>query len=333
MSELLIPLHVSYIRSLGENTDDLSYHYSAHLRVNAIYWALTALCIMDHKDALDRDALIAFVTSCWDDEAGGFGAHPGHDAHLLATLSAIQILVTLDALERINVDRVVQFIVSLQQPSGVFAGDQFGEIDTRFTYCAINALSLLKRLDELGSERISLTVEYFRKCRNFDGGFGAVIGAESHAAQVFVCTAGLAILDKLDAVLGQDGRETLAWWLCERQLPNGGLNGRPEKLEDVCYSFWVLSALSILNKLEWIDSSKLTSFILRSQETEKGGIADRPGDEPDVFHTHFGVAGLSLLGYPGLVDLDPVYCMPAAIIEKLGLRKGWTALPRQQKTK
>ena len=27
--------------------------------------------------------------------------------------------------------------------------------------------------------------------------------------------------------------KTLAWWLAERQLPNGGLNGRPEKLEDV----------------------------------------------------------------------------------------------------
>lgn len=46
---------------------------------------------------------------------------------------------------------------------------------------------------------------------------------------VFVCTAALAILDRLD-VIDQD---TLAWWLAERQLPNGGLNGRPEKLEDV----------------------------------------------------------------------------------------------------
>jgi len=39
--------------------------------------------------------------------------------------------------------------------------------------------------------------------------------------------------------------------------------------------------------------------------------------------------GLSLLGYPGLVDLDPVYCMPASIIEARGLRKGWEALPRR----
>lgn len=46
---------------------------------------------------------------------------------------------------------------------------------------------------------------------------------------VFVCVGALAILGHLDEV----DHEQLAWWLAERQLPNGGLNGRPEKLEDV----------------------------------------------------------------------------------------------------
>jgi prenyltransferase beta subunit len=27
------------------------------------------------------------------------------------------------------------------------------------------------------------------------------------------------------------------------------------------------------------------------EDLENGGIADRPGDVADVFHTHFGVAG------------------------------------------
>ena len=46
---------------------------------------------------------------------------------------------------------------------------------------------------------------------------------------MFVCVAALAILDRLDEV----DEEVLGWWLSERQLPTGGLNGRPEKLEDV----------------------------------------------------------------------------------------------------
>ncbi|KAG8924424.1 Geranylgeranyl transferase type-2 subunit beta 1 [Tulasnella sp. 418] len=74
------------------------------------------------------------------------------------------------------------------------------------------------------------------------------------------------------------------------QLPNGGLNGRPEKLEDVCYSFWVLSSMAILAKVHWIDRDGLISFILSAQDTEGGGIADRPDNMVDVFHTLFGVA-------------------------------------------
>jgi len=39
---------------------------------------------------------------------GGFGAHPDHDAHILSTLSAIQILVMQDALDKVDADRVVK---------------------------------------------------------------------------------------------------------------------------------------------------------------------------------------------------------------------------------
>lgn len=45
---------------------------TAHLRMNAVYWALTALCVMGHKDALDREETVDFVMSCWDEEAGLF---------------------------------------------------------------------------------------------------------------------------------------------------------------------------------------------------------------------------------------------------------------------
>lgn len=59
--------------------------------------------------------------------------------------------------------------------------------------------------------------------------------------------------------------DLLGWWLCERQLPSGGLNGRPEKLPDVCYSWWVLASLTMLGRLHWINASKLRLFILATQ--------------------------------------------------------------------
>lgn len=87
---------------------------------------------MDRKDALDREEMIAWVMRCWDDEmgehthlsllrlmgptvessvsfvAGAFGAHPRHDGHLLATLSAIQILAMQDAMDRLDKQRIAR---------------------------------------------------------------------------------------------------------------------------------------------------------------------------------------------------------------------------------
>jgi geranylgeranyl transferase type-2 subunit beta len=97
----------------------------------------------------------------------------------------------------------------------------------------------------------------------------------------------------------------------------------------VCYSFWVLSALSILQKVKWIDSDALIKFILSAQDPEGGGIADRPGDMVDVFHTHFGLCGLSLLGYPGLKEINPIYCLPAEVTKRLGLHGEYQVLGKE----
>jgi geranylgeranyl transferase type-2 subunit beta len=48
-----------------------------------------------------------------------------------------------DALDVINVDHLVQYVRSLQQPDGSFCGDKWGEVDTRFSFCAVACLSLL----------------------------------------------------------------------------------------------------------------------------------------------------------------------------------------------
>lgn len=46
---------------------------------------------------------------------------------------------------------------------------------------------------------------------------------------VFCCVGALAITGSLHHI----DKDLLGWWLCERQVKNGGLNGRPEKLPDV----------------------------------------------------------------------------------------------------
>ncbi|KAH6648617.1 type-2 proteins geranylgeranyltransferase subunit beta [Truncatella angustata] len=313
--QLTTATHVKYIQSLDSKKDEYEYWLTEHLRMNGLYWGLTALHLLRHPDALPRDATIDFVLSCQHDN-GGFGAAPSHDAHMLSTVSAVQILALVDGLDELDKRgkgraTTGKFMADLQnKETGTFAGDEWGEEDTRFLYGALNALSLLglKHLVD-----IDKAVNHIIACSNFDGGYGLTPGAESHSGQIFTCLAALTIAGRLDTV----EVDKLGRWLSERQKPNGGLNGRPEKDEDVCYSWWVLSSLAMIGKTHWIDRDALIKFILRCQDTELGGFSDRPGNMVDVWHTLFGLTGLSLLGYPGLDTVDPVYCLPKSTVERV----------------
>jgi len=55
---------------------------------------------------------------------GGFGAHPGHDAHILTTVSAVQILAIEGALDQVDKDKIAScesITVKLGKPSSVAA--------------------------------------------------------------------------------------------------------------------------------------------------------------------------------------------------------------------
>jgi len=332
---LLTSAHVRYIQSLDTQKDDYNYWLTEHLRLNGLYWGLTALHTLGHPEALPRDETIDFVLSC-QHENGGFGAAPGHDAHMLSTVSAVQILALVNAFDELETRgkgkaqvgkcwssclslfpwspaNFLPDIAGLQnRQTGTFTGDEWGEEDTRFLYGAFNALSLLGLMDLID---VSKAVDHIASCANFDGGYGSAPGAESHASQIFTCVGALSIADRKDLI----DVDRLGRWLSERQLTGGGLNGRPEKKEDVCYSWWVLSSLEMIGRIHWIDRDSLITFILNCQDTERGGLSDRPGNMVDVWHTVFSITGLSLLGYPGLQPVDARYCLPkSTILRALG---------------
>ncbi|XP_071495765.1 geranylgeranyl transferase type-2 subunit beta-like [Diadema antillarum] len=313
--DLLLDKHVEYIAKYGSKKDDYEYVMTEYLRMSGMYWGITVMDLMGQLDRMDRQEIVDFVVACQHD-CGGFGASIGHDPHLLYTLSAVQILAIHDAFDAVDTAKIVEYVQGLQQEDGSFVGDKWGEVDTRFSFCAVATLALLKRLDAV--PYMEKAVEYVVSCMNFDGGFGVRPGSESHSGQIYCCVGFLSVTNNLHHV----NADLLGWWLCERQLPSGGLNGRPEKLPDVCYSWWVLASLKIINRLHWIDSKKLVGFILACQDDETGGFADRPGDMVDPFHTLFGIAGLSLMGsFEGKIQkVNPVFCMPEYVLQRIGVR-------------
>lgn len=301
------------------------------MRMQGIYWTTTCLDLLGRLNVFEsrKNEIVEFVKSCRCDN-GGYSPAPLHDPHILSTLSAVQVLAVFDAMSEIDVDAVVGYVATLAKEDGSYAGDEWDEVDTRFTFCAVATLALLRRLDCVNKNKVA---EYLKLCMNFDGGFGTRPHSETHSGQIYCCLGTLAIIQRLDIV----DADKLGRWLAERQLPAGGLNGRPEKLPDVCYSWWVLSSLTMLGRTHWIDTSRLVSYIMQCQETEKGGIADRPGHLGDPFHTLFGVTGLSLIqhfndqSHPDskehsavdvydLKAVNPVFCLPQHVLDRLGVK-------------
>lgn len=133
-------------------------------------------------------------------------------------------------------------------------------------------------------------VQYILRCYNTDGGFGCIPGAESHCGQVYACLASLKLLKALHRV----DKQQIIFFLMNRQTASGGLNGRPYKKEDVCYSFWTFCSLDILNGARYVSLDMLQAYI-RSCYSPLGGYADRPGNAPDGFHTMYALFGLQLM--------------------------------------
>ena len=106
----------------------------------------------------------------------------------------------------------------------------------------------------------------------------------------------------------EDRERCLKW--CSMRL-NEGFNGRPDKKDDTCYTFWVGATLKLLN-----DDKEETSFanaeilhcldfVLSTQDGITGGLAKWPELSPDPLHTYLGLAGLALAPFAGLRPVDP----------------------------
>jgi geranylgeranyl transferase type-1 subunit beta len=93
--------------------------------------------------------------------------------------------------------------------------------------------------------------------------------------------------------------EKLQHWLLSRQQTlQGGFNGRIEKTEDVCYSFWCGASLKILGIHHLISIPHDVEWLLDCQASI-GGISKTPDDHPDVMHSYLALAALSLHAQEG----------------------------------
>jgi geranylgeranyl transferase type-1 subunit beta len=308
--------HKSHIRYFAYHLRNLPSPYSSldTNRLTLVHFAIQALDVLDVIDNeelcdishIDKDAVVEWIYSLQitsnDPKRGGFqgGTHLGsgnpqhHEyaySHIAMTYTALCSLTTLgDDLSRVSKTAIINCLKILQRDDGSFQGVAVGsECDARFLFCAC-AISYI--LDDWTGIDIDKAVAFVQSCRGYDGGISLIAGQESHGGSTFCGAAALVLMGKLDQVLDEDGwRTQLVHWCVHRQI--GGMQGRTNKVEDTCYSYWIGGTLCLLGMEHLLDQDKLRNYIMSCQHA-RGGFGKIIGAYPDVLHSFYSLAWMSI---------------------------------------
>ncbi|EDO08018.1 Prenyltransferase and squalene oxidase repeat family protein [Babesia bovis T2Bo] len=260
-----------------------------------VYWSLHGLSILGADISLYKDRAIHSLFSCWDSVSGGFGGGPGQIGHLATTYAAICCFKMFGCVNMLDTAKIRKFLFDMKQPDGTFTVHRGGEVDVRGIYCAVASAFLLDILDPELSEGVAARIAM---CQGYDGGIGGEPFLESHAGYVYCGTAALKLLNSLDAI----DTDRLLQWCRQRQTAELGFQGRPHKLVDVCYSFWLSGTLALLN--EPINSSSdlshllLKAYILCISQNPGGGFRDKPTKPVDLYHTCYALSAMEVISQP-----------------------------------
>ena len=67
------------------------------------------------------------------------------------------------------------------------------------------------------------------------------------------------------------------------ELLHAGFNGRPNKVADTCYAWWVIGALEVLGRIHLQNFNAAERYLLEKTQHQIGGFSKMPGDPPGKF--------------------------------------------------
>ncbi|GAB6024029.1 Geranylgeranyl transferase type-1 subunit beta [Chamberlinius hualienensis] len=283
-----------------------SLHVLDHDKEAIIDW-IYSLQVLPCKDGSNinrcgfRGSTIVNRTSKNDERDSSESSVPHDCGHIAMTYTGLASLVILgDDLSRVNKSAIIAGLKSLQLADGSYLAVNYGsENDMRFVYCAAAICYMLQDWDGMD---IASTLSYIKDSIAYDHGIGQGLFSESHGGLAYCAIATLALLDKVESTLSEDEIRRVQRWCMFRQ--QSGFQGRPNKPEDTCYSFWVGASLKLLGIFDLVDKKQNREFILSTQNSMTGGLAKFPDIVPDPLHTYTGLGGLALMSDDGLNPIN-----------------------------
>ncbi|XP_951903.1 farnesyltransferase beta subunit, putative [Theileria annulata] len=325
-------LHINFIEShLSKDSEvlkviDLGYLDSS--RPWIIYWSLHSLLLLQHdiqpyilpdQFCVKCSRSLNSIMKCWDSEFGGFGGGEYQRGHVATTYSALCVLKMFDSVHMVDRELLHSFLMDMKSADGSFSATYGGECDVRSTYCAIASACIAGILTE---KIVENTLEYIISCQTYEGGLSAEPYLEAHAGYTYCGLASINIItssfnkitsDMIKNVKNKLDLKRAYDWCINRLTAQFGFQGRPHKLVDSCYSFWVGASLLIIEQLfkhlhnttysqsdnRFNEDRKLHEelvkcYILVISQTSKG-LRDKPGKPPDLYHTCYSLSYFNLI--------------------------------------
>ena len=185
----------------------------------------------------------------------------------------MSLIILGDDLSRLDRPGIRQLLRSCALPHGSYRSMAEGEDDLRFVYCA-TVLAFILDETQLMEEMRQAIPTYLASCQSYDGGLSGQPRLESHGGFTFCAVATLAMLDRLSVLDRPD--KLLDWCVaCQTQ----GFHGRLNKMDDVCYSYWIGSVLKLLSAEDRMDRNKNRAFLL-SHQGSLGGFCKNTDSPP-----------------------------------------------------
>jgi geranylgeranyl transferase type-1 subunit beta len=129
---------------------------------------------------------------------------------------------------------------------------------------------------------------------------------EAQGGVTFCGIASLVLSARLASLTEFDMKKLLHWLVSRQQR---GFQGRTNKDPDTCYAFWNGATLDMLGHHDLVDISECRGYVLSCQH-RLGGFSKYPNVYPDVMHTYYGLAWLSIAGIDGLTPIDSKLQLP-----------------------
>jgi len=229
--------------ALKVNNSPLPTHPFDHGHIAMTYTALASLLVLGNDlGDLDRKAVISGVRALQLPDGSFKAALEGGENDMRFLYCASAICSILDDWSGIDTDAAVNYIKSsISYEGGIGQGPNL-EAHGGSTYCAVAALNLMGRLDELGAEKVSKLVRWCIHRQVQNSGFMGRPHKDEDTCYSFWVGATLSLLGKLHLC---DKNSSRNFVLSTQDPITGGLAKWKDSQADPLHTYLGLSGLAI----------------------------------------------------------------------------------------